>query len=78
MRAAVFGHFPWDDFNPLDNEGRIRPNANPWATQFRDDLEALKGFPEGLDFHAHYAGTTYNLFGHPGAPSSEPICFIYD
>ena len=71
MRTAVVGHFTWDDYNPLDTEGRIRPDANAWATQFRDDLEALKGFAEGLDFHALYDGSTFNLFGYPGAPSSD-------
>ena len=44
VSAAMFGRARMDKYPSLRREGTLTAHVNPWAKQFRDDIEALKEF----------------------------------
>ena len=43
MRTALFGTFPFEDYETLNDQGQLNSSANPWAVQYVEDLQAALG-----------------------------------
>ena len=48
LMATMFGSFSWDK-PVLDADGHILPEANPWAMQLGEDIEAVRRSVPGAE-----------------------------
>ena len=60
--TALFGVSACDEQEPCDDEGRLRPTANPWAHQIAGDIQALSYPDNAVEFKKIYKGKLLNLW----------------
>ena len=68
--TALFGVSACDEQEPCDEEGRLRPTANPWAHQIAGDIQALSYVDNAVEFKKIYKGEVAQPVvrrGHEGA-----------
>lgn len=56
VRAAVWGHLPMEE-PVVDNEGRLRPGATPYAKQFEADLMLFADLTAAEEFFEAWVAT---------------------
>ena len=52
--TALFGVSACDEQEPCDEEGRLRPTANPWAHRIAGDIQALSYSDDAVEFKKIY------------------------
>ena len=60
--TALFGVSAFDEQEPGDEEGRLRPTANPWAHQIAGDIQAHSYADNAVEFKKIYKGKLLNLW----------------
>ena len=60
--TALFGVSACDEQEPCDEEGRLRPTANPWAQKTEGDIQALSYSDNAVEFKKIYKGKLLNLW----------------
>ena len=60
--TALFGVSACDEQEPCDDEGRLRPTANPWAHQIAGNIQALSYSDNAVEFKKIYKGKLLNLW----------------
>ena len=46
--AALFGKLQFEHADTISNDGVVANSANPWALQFRDDIESIAEIDDGV------------------------------
>ena len=62
LLAAVFGQCEFETLPTVDLHGRVSRNANPWALQFKSDVESLAECDDGKDLVEQLAGRVVRVF----------------
>ena len=69
--AAILGALEDEEEQPLDGEGRLRPQANHWARQMQQDFDALAANEGTAGLHEDAAGRITTYFGEHAERFSE-------